>query len=123
MVSPSFVDIFITSPSSRHATTFLFIHGWSLKIQNAPGFPRMNRREAVSIENGEYLLPYDMRLTEALGLLRYNPAKMMVAFAAYYRDELQRKVRSGTCPSGGVTWVEATVRRPNRSASVFHCIP
>lgn len=33
-----------------------------------------------------------MRLTEAMGLLRYNPAKMLVAFAAYYREELKRKV-------------------------------
>lgn len=33
-----------------------------------------------------------MRLMEAMGLLRYNPAKMLVAFSTYYRDELERKV-------------------------------
>lgn len=54
----------------------------------------MYRREAISIERGEYKLPYDMRLTEALGLLRYNPPKMLMAFSAYYMDELQRKVRT-----------------------------
>ena len=54
----------------------------------------MYRREAISIERGEYKLPYDMRLTEAMGLLRYNPAKMLLAFSAYYRDELQRKARA-----------------------------
>lgn len=58
------------------------------------------RREALSIEKGEYLLPYDMRLTEAMGLLRYNPAKMVVAFTAYYREELKRKV--GYSSTGGI---------------------
>lgn len=36
-----------------------------------------------------------MRIIEAMGLLRYNPAKMLVAFSTYYRDELQRKVKAG----------------------------
>lgn len=49
----------------------------------------------MSIESGEYKLPYDMRIIEAMGLLRYNPAKMLVAFSTYYRDELQRKVTAG----------------------------
>ena len=55
------------------------------------------RREAISIERGDYLLPYDMRLTEAMGLLRYNPAKMIASFTEYYKDELHRKV--GRCYS------------------------
>lgn len=33
-----------------------------------------------------------MRLMEAMGLLRYNPAKILVAFSTYYMNELQRKV-------------------------------
>eukprot|EP00903_Cladosiphon_okamuranus_P007088 g6888.t1 len=61
---------------------------WS---RNLKGIVAVMKREAISIERGEYKLPYDMRLTEALGLLRYNPAKMLLAFSAYYMDELQRK--------------------------------
>lgn len=72
-----------------------------------------SRREAISIEDEEYKLPYDMRLTEAMGLLRYNPAKMLVAFSAYYRDELERKVHYGelnTCPCPAQIAFQQTIR-------------
>ncbi|CAM9641594.1 unnamed protein product [Ectocarpus sp. 12 AP-2014] len=64
---------------------------WS---RNLKGIVAVMKREAVSIESGEYKLPYDMRIIEAMGLLRYNPAKMLVAFSTYYRDELQRKQKA-----------------------------
>ncbi|CAM9417557.1 unnamed protein product [Pylaiella littoralis] len=66
---------------------------WS---RNLNGIVAVMKREAISIEDEEYKLPYDMRLTEAMGLLRYNPAKMLVAFSAYYRDELERKQRASS---------------------------
>ncbi|CAM9518229.1 unnamed protein product, partial [Scytosiphon promiscuus] len=64
---------------------------WS---RNLKGIVTVLKREAISIETGEYKLPYDMRLIEAMGLLRYNPAKMLLAFSTYFRDELQRKQRA-----------------------------
>lgn len=44
-----------------------------------------------------------------MGLLRYNPAKMVLAFSAYYRDELHRKVRNIAALSEVVTCLESTV--------------
>lgn len=90
-----------TPPSTHNPISLLCVFKSAFK--HASAFPPhatiflpvriRTRREATSIESGEYKLPYDMRLIEAMGLLRYNPAKMLVAFSTYFRDELQRKVQ------------------------------